>query len=114
MRSTAASTGNGTCLLESIREVLTLEVLHHDERDALGHADVRHIDRVRVPHAPRGLGLAEEALRRALARREVRQEHLDGDALVHAAVPALVDRAHPAAPEHAPELVIAEERARRQ
>jgi hypothetical protein len=54
---------------DEARQVFAVEKLHHQERLAGFGADVRHVDRVRVPHPRRQLGLAQETGARVKIRR---------------------------------------------
>ena len=94
--------------LEHARQRLALEELHHDVRVALRRAvDVGDLHHVRAADLRGDARLLEEALDEAGAPRELRVEHLDGDARAEHRVRRLVDRAHPAVAEQADEAVLA-------
>jgi hypothetical protein len=92
-------------LRDLVREIVPLEQLHDEVRHAVVRADVEHRDDVRVLDARRGPSLSEKARRGRLARREVRVERLDGDALAEILVLPLVHRRHRALADLATEPV---------
>jgi hypothetical protein len=100
---------NWTPALEDARQVLALEVLHDDERDAVDRPGVVHAGDVLVLDAARGAGFAREpgAALGALGRR--RAEELERHELAELAMARRHDDAHPALTEHAGDLVLAGE-----
>ena len=85
-------------LLQAIRERLALQVLHHQEVDAVLAADVVEDADVRMAQRRDRAGLALEALA-SLLRRRVRGQDLDGDDSLEARVAGPVDLAHSPRPE---------------
>ncbi len=93
--------------LDQLMEILALEVLHHQEGQApllvapraVDADDVRRVDR------RRRLGLAREAAHQRLARRGLRGDDLDGDARAALRVDRFINRAHPAGPKEAHDLI---------
>ena len=80
-------------LIQPRSKALTLEQLHHDERDAVRHApEIEHVDDVRVPHGAGDPGLALEAVDAAGIGLAGRQ-HLDRDRPRQAQVVCPIDRA---------------------
>jgi hypothetical protein len=76
---------------EDLVEVVTLQILHHHERRAVGHGpDVDHARDVLVLQLDRRLRLAQEPRDGRRALRHLRQEDLDRDRLRQ----VLVRRAH--------------------
>ena len=81
------------------RERLTLEVFHDDERVAVDHVAVEHLDDAGVTDRRRRARLGEEALDDARVRRQLRQQHLDGGAPLDAVMLREIDPSHPALPQ---------------
>lgn len=106
-----ANHGQPTLMPEHVRERLALEQLHHEVCDAVVLTDVGHIDYVRMTDARGRLALPEETRPQFLVVRHLRQQHLDGDALLQAAVHRLVHLRHATAADATHELVAAEDRA---
>ena len=90
---------------EQVREVLPVEVLHHEVARARRRlAEVGDVDDVSVADLRRALGLELEALDHLGSLGEVVAQHLDGHALLDAGVLGFVHQAHAAfadAPLHA-------------
>jgi hypothetical protein len=77
-------------------ERLALEKLHHDEGVAARCAvDVHDLDDMNAPNLRGDLRLLEEPLNKARPARELRVQHLDGDARAEDLVLRLVHGAHP-------------------
>ena len=94
--------------VDDARQRLPLEELHHDVRVTVGRAiDVDDLHDVGAADLGRDARLLQEALDEPGAARELRVQHLDGDAGPQDGVQRLVDRAHPAVPEDADEPVLA-------
>jgi serine/threonine protein kinase len=74
---------------------LSLEQLHHRERDAVGHAEVVDREDVGMREGGDDLGLALEARQRLGVVGEVLREDLDGDVPFETGMPGAVDLSHP-------------------
>ena len=93
---------------EAGAEVFAVEELHHEERLArVGLAGVEDLDDVRALHRRDSARFAMKARQRRGIRPSVDDHELQRDALADRDVLRLVDRAHPAAPEEAKDLVLA-------
>jgi hypothetical protein len=91
---------------QGLREVLAVEVLHHEEGAALGGcAEVGDLDDVLVADRRGGAGLLNEALGDRLVGAEARLDDLDGDLLGEREVDADVDSAHAASADAALDAV---------
>ena len=86
---------------------LAVHVLHDDEVGAVGLAPVKDRDDVRVRQVRGGLGLPAEALDEGVVRRQLREEHLQGDRAVEQQVACEIDLGRPAAGDLAAQLVAA-------
>ncbi len=118
LRHDAHDLGVGEALvpLECGLEVAPLDVLHRDERGAVVLVEVVDRDDVGVVEPAGGLRLAAEARddrRRVLAGQLVAADRLQRHPALDHRVVRLVDDAHRAAPERAPDLVPAEPVVRR-
>jgi hypothetical protein len=92
--------------LETLLEVLAVQVLHHQVRLARRRrAEVQHLDDVRVGELGRHLHLAAEARQRLRMGGQLLRHHLDRHALARPDLGGFVDRAHPADPDRAHDLV---------
>ena len=49
--------------LKALAQVFALKQLHHEVGHAVGDADIADVDRMRMAHAPGGLGLTNKARR---------------------------------------------------
>ncbi len=88
-------------VLEEAAQIDAIEVLHHDERHAVGEAadvvDARDVLALEAHRRPR---LAEESLDGAGQDRELGQHQLQGASLEEVDVGRGDDHPHPTAPEH--------------
>ncbi len=95
---------------EDLREVLALEVLHDDERGAVGErVDVEDAGDVDALEPAGGARLAQEALHHLALLGGLRAQELDGDALLQVQVPGRDDVRHAALTEQALDAVLAAE-----
>jgi len=101
----ARDLGERHLLREQIRERAPLDELHRDELAILVIADVVRPEDVRMRHAARELHLAPQHLDLLARPREARLEDLDCDLLVELDVVREIDVPHPAAAQHAEDVV---------
>lgn len=73
---------------------LAVQVLHHQARQPVDHADVRHVDDVRVANARSELTFAQEARHDHVVLGVGPAQRLDGDALAEPGVHRFVHLAH--------------------
>src|SRR5204862_5411707 len=90
---------------QAIRERPALDVLHDDVGTVLVHADVEHLDDIRVIEPGGEASLAREALAHLVIPGEVVGEQLDRDLAVELEVAGAIDRGHPSVAEPVLELV---------
>ncbi len=88
-----------------LRQAAAAAEFQREERPALVFADAVDLDDVGVVQAGDGLGLGLEAGQVVGAGVFARQDHLERDDAVEAALPGLVDDAHAAAADLAEQLV---------
>jgi hypothetical protein len=91
--------------LEHRRQLFTLHVLHRDEVQALGLADVVNAADVAVRYLARDPHLAVEARERGAVERELLGQKLQGHGLFELEVVGAVNLAHPAAAEQSDDAV---------
>ncbi len=97
--------GQATEPLEHRREFLAPDVLHREEVEPLGLADVVDAADVAVRNLSRDPHLPVKARERRAVRRERVGQKLERDGLFELQVLGLVDLAHPAAPQEADDAV---------
>ena len=90
---------------EACREGVPLEVLHHDEIDAIAGADVVQRADVRVSERCAGLCLAAEALAQARIDAVGGRQNLDGDGSIEPGVDGAEDLSHAAFTDESIDLV---------
>ncbi len=86
---------------------LAVHVLHDDVIRAVGFAPVKDRDDVRVRQVRGGLCLPPETLDERVVRRQLREEHLQGDRAIEQQVMGQVDLGRPATCDLAAQLVAA-------
>ncbi len=87
------------------RERASVDVLHHDEVDAVVLAPVEDGDDVGVGQVGGGLGLPAEPLHKGLVDGELGKEDLEGDRPIELAVYRPIDLGHPTAGDQVGQLV---------
>ena len=100
--------GRRAVAVQHLQQVPAVDVLHDDERLAVGaHGEVVQHGHVGMAQPDRRLGLAQETVRRLPHRLALRADHLDDADLVQQAVTDLVDGPHPALADLLEDLVLA-------
>ena len=99
--------------VEPVGEAATADEFQFQVRQPVGLADLEDLDDVRVPHPGRRPGLGQEPGEPVRSDVGAAQDHLQGDRTVERLVPGLVDDPHPAAAQHAEDLVPRDDRPRR-
>ena len=97
--------------IEVVLELLALDVLHHDVREIAFGAEVVHLHDVGMVEPRHGAHFALEAQGNLACRSLVeraREDGLDRHPAVERRIEAVVNQAHGAFAEHAPDAVAAE------